>query len=126
MKYRLVIFDFDGTLADTFHWFGQVLDGATERFRLSAYGTMGQNGNMWGFQESAFDGVNDVSSENRVRRGGYWNGGVELLRSSKRTIVDAGNTSNGVGFRVASVPEPSSADDRIRVDVAAKRRRLSA
>jgi phosphoglycolate phosphatase len=36
VKYRLIIFDFDGTLADTFQWFGQVLDGATERFRLRA------------------------------------------------------------------------------------------
>jgi phosphoglycolate phosphatase len=33
-KYKLVIFDFDGTLADTFPWFRLVLNGVAERFRF--------------------------------------------------------------------------------------------
>jgi phosphoglycolate phosphatase len=32
MSYRLVIFDFDGTLADTFPWFSRVLNGVADRF----------------------------------------------------------------------------------------------
>ncbi len=39
---------------------------------LSAYGTMGQNGNVWEWNESAFDGINDSSSEDRAFRGGGW------------------------------------------------------
>ncbi|MCX6980800.1 MAG: SUMF1/EgtB/PvdO family nonheme iron enzyme [Verrucomicrobia bacterium] len=39
---------------------------------LSAYGTMGQNGNVWEWNESAFDGINDSSSEIRAIRGGIW------------------------------------------------------
>jgi hypothetical protein len=75
---------------------------------LSAYGTMGQNGNVWEWQESAFDGINNSSSELRAVRGGFWSGIGDFLRSS-----DGGNDSptlshSSVGFRVASVPEPSS------------------
>jgi phosphoglycolate phosphatase len=32
VKYRLVIFDFDGTLADSFPWFASVLNDVAERF----------------------------------------------------------------------------------------------
>ncbi|WP_342151544.1 HAD hydrolase-like protein [Methylorubrum sp. SB2] len=32
--YRLVAFDFDGTLADTFAWFGSVLNGVADRYRF--------------------------------------------------------------------------------------------
>jgi phosphoglycolate phosphatase len=34
MKYQLVIFDFDGTLADSFPWFLQVFDTLAERYRF--------------------------------------------------------------------------------------------
>ncbi|PKO14310.1 MAG: HAD family hydrolase [Chloroflexi bacterium HGW-Chloroflexi-10] len=34
MKYKLVIFDFDGTLADSFPWFLTVFDELAERFNL--------------------------------------------------------------------------------------------
>jgi phosphoglycolate phosphatase len=33
-KYKLAIFDFDGTLADTFPWFGRVLNGVAKTFRF--------------------------------------------------------------------------------------------
>jgi formylglycine-generating enzyme required for sulfatase activity len=39
---------------------------------LSPYGTMGQGGNVWEWNESAFDGSNSLSSENRAIRGGSW------------------------------------------------------
>jgi len=35
MKYKLVIFDFDGTLADSFPWFMKTLDIVTEEFNLN-------------------------------------------------------------------------------------------
>jgi len=38
---------------------------------LSGYGTRGQNGNVREWQESAFDGINNSSSEPRAFRGGY-------------------------------------------------------
>jgi len=34
MKYKLVIFDFDGTLADSFPWFIKTIDVVTEKFNL--------------------------------------------------------------------------------------------
>jgi hypothetical protein len=75
---------------------------------LSAYGTMGQNGNVWEWQESAADGLNNSTSEDRVRRGGVWTDGENLLRSSIRDITTPVGSESGLGFRVASVPEPSS------------------
>ncbi|HEV7261128.1 MAG TPA: HAD hydrolase-like protein [Bosea sp. (in: a-proteobacteria)] len=32
--YKLIIFDFDGTLADTFPWFARVLNGVADRYRF--------------------------------------------------------------------------------------------
>jgi formylglycine-generating enzyme len=82
----------------------------TQAGGLSAYGTMGQNGNVWEWQESAMDGSNTTSSENRAARGGYWLGAEETLRSSLRTSNIPSSSDIGVvGFRVASVPEPSCA-----------------
>jgi hypothetical protein len=75
----------------------------------SAYGTMGQNGNVWEWQESAFDGINNSSSENRAFRGGYWFNTEGPLRSSSRSNNAPTNSSVSIGFRVASVPEPSCA-----------------
>ena len=34
MKYQLVIFDFDGTLADSFPWFVQMVNGIAQRFNF--------------------------------------------------------------------------------------------
>jgi formylglycine-generating enzyme required for sulfatase activity len=75
---------------------------------LSAYGTMGQNGNVWEWQESAFTAPNDSSSEDRALRGGDWNGSESYLRSSGRLNYTPTNSTSLIGFRVASVPEPSS------------------
>jgi len=79
---------------------------------LSPYGTMGQGGNIFEWNESAFDGTNSTSSEDRVRRGGAWNsssfrGGD--LRSTIRITSGPSDEGNFIGFRVASVPEPSTA-----------------
>jgi len=39
MRYRLVIFDFDGTLADSFSWFLRTLESVSERFDVAALGS---------------------------------------------------------------------------------------
>lgn len=83
---------------------------------LSSYGTMGQGGNVWQWEESAYDGVNDSTTESRVLRGTAWYGWgsdwVSELKPSYRDSAHPGNASNsGLGFRVASVeivPEPST------------------
>ena len=74
---------------------------------LSAYLTMGQNGNVYEWQESAFDGSNSSSSEERGIRGGRWNTYEDNLRI--RALNAPSSSEIGLGFRVASVPEPSSA-----------------
>ena len=76
---------------------------------LSPYGTMGQGGNVFEWNESAFDGTNSSSSENRAIRGGFWFGTEIQLRSNLgRDSVDPTFQTNFFGFRVASVPEPST------------------
>ncbi len=40
MPYRLVIFDFDGTLANTLPWFESVLDGVADRYRFRRPGDL--------------------------------------------------------------------------------------
>jgi hypothetical protein len=83
---------------------------------LSAYGTMGQGGNVWEWTESAHDGVNNSSTENREVRGSWWKESLlsyqsASLRSSvdpaTETLGDASSTLN-IGFRVAGIPEPGS------------------
>ena len=76
---------------------------------LSAYGTMGQNGNVYEWAESAYDRINNSSSEDREVRGGNWLNSESILRSSNRGSLAPSTSGNfGVGFRVASVPEPTS------------------
>jgi len=76
---------------------------------LSLYGTMGQGGNVFEWNESALDGTNSSSSENRAIRGGEWANAAGPLRSSSRYNSDPTTEQNLIGFRVASVPEPSTA-----------------
>jgi formylglycine-generating enzyme required for sulfatase activity len=76
---------------------------------LSAYGTRGQSGNVWEWNESAADGSNNVASENRVRRGGGFSDPELALRSTSRSALSPTVAGSAIGFRVASVPEPSSA-----------------
>ena len=75
---------------------------------LSPYGTMGQGGNVWEWNESAFDGANSSASGARAVRGGAWVGPEFYLRSSSRFDYDPSGEGNDLGFRVASVPEPST------------------
>jgi len=92
---------------------------------LSPYLTMGQSGNVYAWQENALDGVNDVSSALRAIRGGYWGNSELVLRSSFHSSADPSNPNDFLlGFRVASVPEPSSvAASLLGVGVLMARRR---
>jgi hypothetical protein len=75
---------------------------------LSPYGTMGQGGNVFEWNESAFDGTNSLSSENRAVRGGAWFSPFNNLRTFGRLSIGPAGESDNIGFRVASVPEPST------------------
>ena len=78
---------------------------------LSAYGTMAQGGNVWELTETAYDGINDTTDENRIFRGGSWmyEGTGYLNAIAPSPVGDPANDRNFmVGFRVAMVPEPSA------------------
>ena len=74
---------------------------------LSPYGTRGQSGNAAEWQESAFDGANNSSSEARAIRGGVWSFSESFLRSSHSSDHGPSSSDALFGFRVASVPEPA-------------------
>ena len=77
---------------------------------LSAYGTMGQGGNVWEWMETAYDGTNNTVGELRELRGGslYYNS-VYLDASNRgENWPEAEDSLYMLGFRVASVPEPSA------------------
>ena len=72
---------------------------------LSAYGTMGQGGNVWEWNETAADWWS------RRIRGGFWRDGSGLLHASFCGNWDPTSENYNIGFRVASsaaVPEPGS------------------
>ena len=74
---------------------------------MSPYGTMGQGGNVHEWQESAFSGSNDLSSGDRVLRGGMWGDFADVLTTSyDRIMYNPSYETVYVGFRVAAVPEP--------------------
>jgi formylglycine-generating enzyme required for sulfatase activity len=80
---------------------------------LSPYGTMGQGGNVFEWNETAFDGTNSLPTESRAVRGGSWGDGASGLISSSRSFVAPERELDVVGFRVASVdvapiPEPGT------------------
>lgn len=74
----------------------------------SPYGTRGQGGNAVEYLESAFDGTNDAAFEEVTQRGGNVNEGDLYLMSTQRQSVAMNNSYDKRGFRVASVPEPST------------------
>jgi formylglycine-generating enzyme required for sulfatase activity len=75
---------------------------------LSPYGTMGQGGNVWEWSESALDGTNNSVSEDRLLRGGNWTASAFSLGSTGREFSGPATERDNRGFRVASVPEPST------------------
>ena len=81
---------------------------------LSAMGTMGQGGNVWEWEETEFDLINDSVSAARGLRGGNWRISAFAIKSSSSRVAN-GSFGEGfdVGFRVAhlglsSIPEPGT------------------
>lgn len=78
---------------------------------LSAYGTMAQTGNAWEWTESGVFAPNDSADENRVVRGGFWNFNSldpSGMSSGARNPFGPSDEVLNIGFRVVSVPEPST------------------
>jgi hypothetical protein len=75
---------------------------------LSPYGTMGQGGNVWEWEESEYDLDNNSAGSLRGLRGGYWYSVSGGLRASVRYAGVPSYEDSLIGFRVASVPEPGS------------------
>jgi len=71
---------------------------------------MGQGGNAFEWEETDFDLMNGSGSSSVLGgRGVIWGSGdSNILSSSARGGGDPAVEGNGVGFRVASVPEPST------------------
>ena len=64
---------------------------------------------MWEWNETAYDGTNNTAGENRELRGGSWDDGFGgFLGASVRVNINPTDGNNVNGFRVASVPEPST------------------
>jgi formylglycine-generating enzyme len=76
---------------------------------LSPYGTMGQGGNAYEWEETEFDLVNGPASISHFVRAGWWLSPSANLRA---TFRNGGGQpwfeSADIGFRVSSIPEPSS------------------
>ncbi|KAB2639300.1 MAG: SUMF1/EgtB/PvdO family nonheme iron enzyme [Verrucomicrobia bacterium] len=83
----------------------------TQAGGLSPYGTMGQGGNVWQWQESAYAGANTDPAGYLTIRGGHWEDVAGYLQSSGRINFNPSATDSHLGFRVAelaAVPEPST------------------
>ena len=75
---------------------------------LSPYGTAGQGGNVKEWEETDFDLVNDLSTKGRGVRGGGFTSNPNILLSRVRRGFLPSVTDFDIGFRVASIPEPTT------------------
>jgi formylglycine-generating enzyme len=76
----------------------------------SPYGTFGQNGNVFEWQETALDGVNDSPSESRGVRGGEWSYSAAAMSAGDLSSNTPDISDLAIGFRVASVAPDGDAD----------------
>jgi formylglycine-generating enzyme required for sulfatase activity len=101
----------NGTIADTAIYNGLRSSpaGIDVAGGLSVYGTMAQGGNVYEWIETEFDGINNDAEAWRTLRGGNWGEDEGSLRSSYRLVdLPLSEDVADFGFRVASVPEPST------------------
>ena len=96
-------------------------DGGAYTESASYYGTFDQGGNVREWNET-------LDAANRGVRGGAWNVNTGLMKSSYRGSYGPTTENDVIGFRIASVPEPSAALLMIMGGVAmlARRRRTIA
>jgi formylglycine-generating enzyme required for sulfatase activity len=76
---------------------------------LSPYLVMGLGGNVWEWEETEFDLVNNSPSSSRGLRGGRWGSDSLNLSKADRIYLAPSFEDVSFGFRVASIPEPNSA-----------------
>jgi formylglycine-generating enzyme required for sulfatase activity len=69
----------------------------------SSYGTFDQGGNVWEWNDAVISG-----SSRGLRGGSFYNFGSSLRSSGRYNSAPSFELDGGVGFRVASVPEPTS------------------
>jgi len=67
----------------------------------SPYGTFDQAGNVWEWTE-------EVIGSDRVLRSGSCNSNSAAMQASYRNYLPPTDGYNNTGFRVASIPEPST------------------
>jgi formylglycine-generating enzyme required for sulfatase activity len=78
-------------------------DAGAYMLSASAYGTFDQGGNVWEWNEAL------ISGSLRGWRGGSWGNDSDSLLSSNRTAANPMLEIDNLGFRVATIPEPSTA-----------------
>jgi len=88
----------------------------TQAGGLSPYGTIGQGGNAYEWEETDFDLVNDSTTSFRGLRGGTWSDNDELLSSSFRAFLGPTFEISSFGFRVASKVLPGDFDNDDDID----------
>ncbi len=75
----------------------------------SPYSTAGQGGNVFEWQETAFDRLNNFAGEDRAFRGGAWTSGPSVLFWTNGSGFGPTAEFDIIGFRVASnIPEPAT------------------
>jgi formylglycine-generating enzyme len=80
----------------------------TQAGGLSPYGVVGLGGNAWEWEETEADLINNGRFAVRGLRGGAWYNNAFSLGASGR-FADFPTLENfSIGFRVASIPEPSA------------------
>jgi hypothetical protein len=97
-----------GTTASTAVYARELVAGPaaiTQAGGLSPYGTMGQGGNVWEWEEPKLEFVGDRAA---YVRGGNWRLESSALASSDRLFVLPTVQAFNIGLRVASIPEPAS------------------
>jgi hypothetical protein len=67
----------------------------------SSYGTFDQGGNAWELNEALIGSL-------RGSRAGSWGDLSDYLRSATRATIDPTSQQDGVGLRIATIPEPST------------------
>jgi sulfatase modifying factor 1 len=75
---------------------------------VSPFGTAGQGGNVYEMLETEYDSLNDSVTAARELRGAGWAQDASGLLPTNRGGVSPSQGDDTFGFRVASIPEPSS------------------
>ena len=97
-----------GTTANTAVYSVQGPADITSAGGLSPYETMGQSGNVWEWNETGFDGINNTADENREVRGGTWGSVSDSLGASVRFSYSPTFEWDDIGFRVVVISDFNS------------------